>query len=221
MIKKLFLLCLLTAGFLIFIPQLAKPSSTLMTVFRLTEHPAVIVKGTHGSALTVNISFGDTEVEELLEQLTKPYPLLFVDPEWASRFPHLAQLITERSLPIALLGHAGHDYEQDPALLAKQLLAFEELFDRRPLWFRTTDEEFPPALLQELSEAEVNALGSTVQWKGGDLAKASEGEIIAVTHDRHEKISRDALRRLIASRTFQSVEDLLFRPDVKTKKIPQ
>ncbi|PIC76939.1 hypothetical protein CSV74_08500 [Sporosarcina sp. P19] len=221
MIKKLLFLLVLTALFLAFIPQLAKPSSTLKAVFRLTEQPAVIVKGTQGSALTINISFGDKEVEELLEKLSQPYPLLFIDSDWASRFPHITEQIKQRSLPVALLGTEGQQYENDPNLLSEQLQTFEELFSKRPLWFRTTDEEFPLALLQELSEAEINALGSTVQWSGGALPKASKGEIIAVPYARNEHVATTEIQRLIASRTFQSVEDLLFRSTVKTKKIPQ
>ncbi|PID22156.1 hypothetical protein CSV61_04690 [Sporosarcina sp. P3] len=221
MIKKLLFLLVLIALFLAFIPQLAKPSSTLKTVFRLTEQPAVIVKGTQGSALTINISFGDQEVEELLEKLSQPYPLLFIDSDWASRFPHITEQIKQRSLPVALLGTEGKDYESDPNLLSKQLHTFEELFSKRPLWFRTADEEFPLVLLQELSEAEINALGSTVRWSGGTLPKASKGEIIVVPYARNEHVATAEIQRLIASRTFQSVEDLLFRSSVKTKKIPQ
>ncbi|WP_303970436.1 hypothetical protein [Sporosarcina ureae] len=221
MIKKLLFSFVLIAVFLAFIPQLAKPTSTLKTVFRLTEQPAVIVKGTQGSALTINISFGEKEVEELLKHLSQPYPLLFIDSDWASRFPHLTEQINQRSLPIALLGTEGQHYESDPNLLSKQLQTFEELFNTRPLWFRTTDEEFPLALLQQLSKAEINALGSTVQWSGGTLPKASQGEIITVSYDRHEQVASADIQRLMASRTFQSVEDLLFRSTVKTKKIPQ
>ena len=221
MIKKLLFSFVLIAVFLAFIPQLAKPTSTLKTVFRLTEQPAVIVKGTQGSALTINISFGEKEVEELLEHLSQPYPLLFIDSDWALRFPHLTEKINQRSLPIALLGTEGQHYESDPKLLNQQLQTFEELFNKRPLWFRTTDEEFPLDLLQQLSKAEINALGSTVQWSGGTLPKASKGEIITVPYDHHEQVATADIQRLIASRTFQSVEDLLFRSTVKTKKIPQ
>ena len=221
MIKKLLFLFVLIAIFLAFIPQLAKPTSSLKTVFRLTEQPAVIVKGTQGSTLTINISFGEKEVEELLEQLSQPYPLLFIDSDWASRFPHLTEQIKQRSLPVALLGTGGQQYESDPNLFNRQLQTFEELFNMRPLWFRTTDEDFPLVLLQELSKSEINALGSTVQWAGGTLPKASKGEIITVSYARNEQVASADIQRLIASRTFQSVEDLLFRSTVKTKKIPQ
>ncbi|PID15954.1 hypothetical protein CSV63_04715 [Sporosarcina sp. P34] len=221
MIKKFLFLFVLTAIFLAFIPQLTKPSSTLKAVFRLTEQPAVIVKGTQGSALTINISFGEKEVEELLENLSQPYPLLFIDSDWASRFPHITEQIKQRSLPVALLGTEGQQYESNPKLLSEQLQMFEELFSTRPLWFRTTDEVFPLVLLQELSEAEINALGSTIQWSGGALPKASKGDIIAVPYARNEHVATTDIKRLLASRTFQSVEDLLFRTTVKTKKIPQ
>ncbi|ARK24600.1 hypothetical protein SporoP37_07970 [Sporosarcina sp. P37] len=221
MLKKLLFLFVLAVLCLTFIPQLTKPSSTLVTVFKLTENPAVIVKGAQGSALTVNISFGEKEVEELLGQLTKPYPLLFVDSDWASRFPHLAEEIKKRSVPVALLGVQGQSYETDPNLFAEQLSQFEKIFAARPLWFRTADEEFPSSLLQQLQKAEINALGSTVQWKEGKLPKASKGEIISVSYHSGGRPQISDVKRLMESRTYQSVEDLLFRPTVKTKKIPQ
>ena len=115
----------------------------LTAVFRVTEEPAVIVRGTSGSALTVNISFGDVEVEQWIQELSKPYPLLFVDMEWAERFPETVRLISEKNIPVGLLGHEGKDYEQNIPLFIDQVQRFEILFGKKPLWFRTMDEDFP------------------------------------------------------------------------------
>ncbi|WP_153732349.1 polysaccharide deacetylase family protein [Sporosarcina obsidiansis] len=221
MFKKIILLSILCLLFILWLPQLAKPSPSLTTVFRLTENPTVIVRGAQGSALTINISFGESEVEELLEQLTKPYPLLFVDAAWAARFPDLVEKMKKRSLPVALLGQEGERYETDPKLFMQQLNQFEEIFETRPLWFRTVDEQFPQSLLQKVNAAEINALGATVHWKGGSLPKSLGGEIIAVPHHREERASLKDIQRLMTSRPFQPVEDLLFQPTIKTKKIPQ
>ena len=45
------------------------------------------------------------------------------------------------------------------------------------------DEVFP-AVLHMLWEAEINALGSSVVWNGGDLPPVTEGEILSVPHHR-------------------------------------
>lgn len=221
MLKKLLIVLMLGFLFVLWLPQLYKPSPSLQTVFRLTEHPTVIVKGAQGSALTINISFGEQEVEELLEKLTAPYPLLFVDPDWALRFPELTDTLKKRSLPVALLGHDGEEYETQPDLFTTQLQQFEDIFESRPLWFRTKDEQFPQSLLQQIHEAEVNALGSTVHWENGNLPKVAAGEIISIPHHREQRATLKDIERMMDSRPFQSLEDLLFQPSIKTKKIPK
>lgn len=196
-------------------------SYSLTEVFRVTEEPVAITRGTYGSALTVNVSFGDDEVENWIHTLEKPFPLLFVDPDWAERFPKTVQLIRKKKIPVGLLGHKGQDYEVDATLLVNQLNQFEKTFEVKPLWFRTTDEVFPYFLHTILWEAEVNALGSTFQWSGGDIPPASEGEIISVSHHRKNHIQLSEIARLSESREFQTIEDVLFGISSKTKKIPE
>jgi hypothetical protein len=192
----------------------------LTAVFRVTEEPAVIVRGTSGSALTVNISFGDVEVEQWIRELSKPYPLLFVDMEWAERFPETVRLISEKNIPVGLLGHEGKDYEQNIPLFIDQVQRFELLFGKKPLWFRTMDEIFPQSLHMALWEAEVNALGSSVVWKGGNPPPFLEGEILSVPHHRSNRIKLAELKRLADTRTFITMEDMLFQTKAKVKKIP-
>jgi hypothetical protein len=193
----------------------------LTAVFRVTEEPAVIVRGTSGSALTVNISFGDAEVEQWIQELSKPYPLLFVDTEWAERFPETVRLISEKNIPVGLLGHEGKDYEQNIPLFIDQVQRFEILFGKKPLWFRTMDEIFPHSLHMALWEAEVNALGSSVVWKGGNPPPVLEGEILSVPHHRSNRIKLAELKRLADTRTFITMEDMLFQTKAKVKKIPK
>ncbi|WP_153723078.1 polysaccharide deacetylase family protein [Sporosarcina cascadiensis] len=221
MLKKIILISMLSLLFILYLPKITAQPSSLTAVFRLAEHPAVIVKGVQGSAATIDISFGEQEIEELVDQLSQPYPLLFIDSDWALRFPHIVEKIKKRSIPVALLGQEGSKYEENTSLFIQQLEQFEEAFKAQPLWFRTTDEVFPQSLLQAVNEAEINALGSTVHWSGGDLPKKTEGEIIAVPHHREERVRLKDIERLLASRPFQSVEDLLFQPSVKTKKLPK
>jgi hypothetical protein len=205
--------------FLLFPPF---PEQALLTsVFRVTEEPAVIVRGTTGSALTVNISFGDVEVEQWVQELSKPYPLLFVDIEWAGRFPETVRLINEKNIPVGLLGNEGVTYDQNMPLFIQQLERFENIFGIKPLWFRTVDEVFPHSLHMVLWEAEVNALGSSVVWRGGESPPVTEGEILSIPHHRGDHIEFAELKKLYKDRTFTSVEDMLFKTTVKVKKIPE
>ncbi|MFJ7935136.1 hypothetical protein [Sporosarcina sp. NPDC096371] len=207
-------------GLFLLLPSLPEQMS-LTSVFRVTEEPAVIVRGTSGSALTVNISFGDVEVEQWIQELSKPYPLLFLDMDWVERFPATVKLITEKNIPVGLLGVQGDAYEQNTSLFPSQLERFETVFGMKPLWFRTIDEVFPSSLHTMLWKAEVNALGSSIVWRGGASPPVSEGEIISIPHHRDDRIVFSQLQKLYKDRTFTTVEEMLFNTTVKVKKIPE
>lgn len=193
----------------------------MLNVFKLTQEPDVVVRGTSGSALTVDISFGDTELETWIAEIEAPYPLLLVDTDWANRFPDSAELIRKKNIPVALLGKEGAVYEKDSSLFSKQLEEFTLLFKKKPLWFRTSDEVFPKQLQESLWKHEINALGSTLRWQGGKLPPHKKGEILTAALERKGKVMLKDIDRLRASREFRSVEDVLFATDVKTKKIPE
>ena len=91
----------------------------------------------------------------------------------------------------------------------------------KPLWFRTADEVFPFFLRSLLVEVEVNALSSSFKWQGGHIPPVTEGEIISVSHQRDDRVSLIELNKLVESRDFHSVEDVIFGLSVKTKKIPK
>lgn len=218
---KLFILISICIAAVLFFPTLPG-SDSLKTVFRLTDEPhEVIVRGMSGSALTINISFGEDEVEQLIHELKAPYPLLLLDMEWAERFPEIVQLIKKRNIPTGLLGHAGMEYEQNTPLLIEQLEKYEELFDSKPLWFRTSDEQFPHSLRNALWDTEVNALGSSVQWLEGEPPPVIEGEIISLPHFREKRVSLSSLKKLNETRQYKSLEDVLFNMSLKTKRIPK
>lgn len=217
--KKLVILFVTVSGLFLLFPPLPHNYS-LTTVFRVTEEPVAITRGTYGSALTVNISFGDDEVKDWIEELKKPYPTLFIDTEWAGRFPETIRIINEKNIPTALLGQNGIAYEGDAELFLSQLEQFEDIFGVKPLWFRTADEVFPYFLLEILWESEVNAIGSTFMWSGGDIPPMTEGEIISIPHHRENRTNLLELKRLSDSRDFQSIEDVLFGAQGKMKKFP-
>ena len=174
--NKYIITAIICCALFLLLPALPKQMS-LVSVFRVTEEPAVIVRGASGSALTVNISFGDVEVEQWIQELSKPYPLIFVDMKWAGRFPETVRLIKEKNIPVGLLGDEGMTYEQNTPLFIDQLEQFEKTFGVKPLWFRTIDEVFPTTLHSMLWEAEINALGSSVVWNGGDFRLLLKGKL--------------------------------------------
>jgi hypothetical protein len=218
--NKYMIIAIICCALVLLLPALPK-QIPLVSVFRVTEEPAVIVRGASGSALTVNISFGDVEVEQWIRELSKPYPLIFVDTKWAERFPETVRLIKEKNIPVGLLGNEGMAYEQNTSLFINQLERFEKNFGIKPLWFRTVDEVFPTALRSMLWESEINALGSSTIWRGGNLPTVTKGEILSVPHHREDRINLAELKRLNKDRTFISVEAMLFETQVKMKKIPE
>lgn len=220
MLKKLTMLFILAAGLFLLLPPLSERYS-ITSVFRVTEEPVAITRGTYGSVLTVNISFGDDEVMDWIQELDKPYPTLFIDTDWAERFPETIDLIINKNIPTALLGQEGEVYEYDTELFINQLERFETLFGVKPLWFRTADEVFPVILHELLREAEVNALGSSLTWSGGDIPPVTEGEIISVPHHRTNRVQLLELNRLSESREFQTIEDVIFGTTGKMKKLPK
>jgi len=218
--NKLIIIIMIVGGLFLLFPPLPE-SYSIKTVFRATEEPVAITRGTYGSVLTVNISFGDDEVMEWIQELKQPYPTLFVDTDWVDRFPETVDLIKEKNIPTALLGSNGDAYENDVELLLNQIDIFEKTFGVKPLWFRTVDEVFTPFLHKILWESEVNALGSSFIWSGGEIPPATEGEIISVPHHRDKRVNLSEINRLSETREFQTVEDVLFGTKVKKKKIPK
>lgn len=218
--KKLLVLFFIACGLFLVFPSLPEKIA-LTSVFRVTEEPAAIMRGTTGSALTVNISFGDDEVKEWIETLEKPYPLLLIDMDWAERFPETVRMIDKKKIPTGLLGHESDAYEADGRLLLNQVEQYKSVFGEKPLWFRTIDEVFPPFLHALLWEAEINALGSSLTWSGGEIPPVTEGEIISVSHHRKDRVYLPELKKLNESREFKTLDEVLFGPVGKMKKIPK
>lgn len=205
------------AAFFISLPT----KDTVVSIFRATEEPAAIIRGTNGSALTVNISFGDELIQDWLQKLQKPYPLLFISVEWAERFPEMIDLIQEKKIPTGLLGDEGKAYESDSHLLQKQLTIYKNVFNEIPMWFRTKDEVFPNALHLLLWDEKINAIGATFNWDGGEIPEMTEGEIIAISFHKGEMIDLADLQKLRDGRDFKTLEEVLFGPIGKAKKIPK
>ncbi len=210
---------LIGCSLFLFLQSFFKQTSNT-SVFHVTEKPAAIVRGTHGSALTINISFGDEEVSDWIETLNDPYPLLLLDLDWAERFPETVELIIKKKIPVGLLGLEGKAYEADGRLLLQQVERYKAIFNEEPLWFRTSDEKFSSFLHSLLWEAKINALGSSFTWDGGNIPPMQEGEIIAIPHHRKDRVYLPELKRLMEEREFQPIDEVLLGSVGKLKKIP-
>lgn len=191
-----------------------------MNVFHITEEPATIIRGTNGFTLTLNISFGDEEISDWIETLDAPYPLLFLDLDWAERFPETVQMIQKKKIPIGLLGSEDEVYIKNEQLLAKQIKQYVETFKEKPLWFRTRDEKFSPNLHTSLWKEEINPLGSSLTWEGKGDPVLKEGEIISVPYHKEKRIDFPKLDQLMQDKKFTTIDEVLFGSTNKIKKIP-
>lgn len=219
MLKKFSFLILLGCGAFLLFQVFLKPNPYI-DVFRMTDEPAAIVRGSQGFTVTVNISFGDEEVSDWIDSLNAPFPLLLIDPDWAARFPETVQIIKKKKIPIGLLGLEGEVYKDHEGLLLKQMKQHINAFGEKPLWFRTRDEQFPPSLHALLWEEKVNALGSSLTWKGKNEPSLEDGEIISVAYHMKERIDLRKLDQLMADQNFTTIDEVLFGSIDKTKKIP-
>lgn len=105
-------------------------------------------------------------------------------------------------------------------LLEKQIDQYEALFQSKPLWFRTADEQFPKELLNALSKKEINALSSSIRWTGGKIKLEQNGEIVSVSSYKNHQIDFKALQQLTNDHPFNTIDQVLFNLQSKKKKIP-
>ena len=192
----------------------------LKSVFRLTEQPDVLVKGNHGMALTVDLSFGREDVEEWIGNLEKPYPLLFLDAAWIERSPLIVKKIKEKKIPVGLLGQDSKNYEDSPKHLEKEIKAFESAFGYVPLWYRTHDHKFTDTLKAQVWEYQVNMVGASIAWTSGPTPKVKKGDIVSASLHKDERVDLKALTSFQKSHPFVSLEETIFGYKTESKTFP-
>lgn len=218
--RKILFICIICSVTIFFIFHSFTKRQHYIPVFNVLTTPAAITSGMKGSALTVNIAFGDDDVQQWIEQLQSPYPLIFLDLEWAERYPSTIEMMVEKNITIGLLGKDGNAYMESNDLLEKQIDQYEALFQSKPLWFRTADEQFPKELLNALSKKEINALSSSIRWTGGKIKLEQNGEIVSVSSYKNHQIDFKALQQLTNDHPFNTIDQVLFNLQSKKKKIP-
>ena len=214
--KRILITLIIVFVFLIFIQQKEQWTS----VFRVTEQPDVLMKGNHGVTLTVDLSFGREDVDDWITNLEKPYPLLFLDADWMERSPLIVKKIKEKNIPVGLLGQESKNYEENLALLKKEIEIFQSEFGVVPLWYRTKDNIFPEPLKQQVWDSKINMVSSSIKWTAGDPPTIQKGDIVSVALHQKTRVSLKELTAFQKAHPFVSIEETLFGYKTQTKTFP-
>ena len=214
------LLIVVSSLFLFFL-LLTYPSnySSLLPVFKVTENPTVISQGTYGNTLTIDLTFGREDVQELINNLETPYPQFFISIEWIERSEEIIELMNKKKIPIGLLGKEGITYIEDKGLFDREVERFEKAIGKKPLWFRTIDYEFPYELQKQAWAHEINSLGSSKYWLE-EFPKLEKGDIITVPLHQQERVDIKELSKILQTTDFVTIEQNIFELKVKTKSYP-
>lgn len=215
MIRKL-LITIIAVFIVMFL--LSTQKSSVISVFRMTEEPIVISKGNYGQSIIVEISFTHEELNTWLQQLNKPYPLLMLDDSWIERSPQTIEIIKKKNIPTGLLGDSGkkgYSIER----FKKEVSVYEEYFDQKPLWFMTSDYEFPSELMQEAFKEQINLITPT-QVYSDDGFNLEKGTIISIPLHEHSKPDFQKLLNFYNNHQFMSIEENIFGYTIKSKKMP-
>ena len=202
---------------LVFIPS----KNSIIEVFRLTDEPNVITKGTYGISLTIDLSYADAKFIEWLNEVKTPYPLLMVDADLLKRSPTLVKVIQSKNIPIGMLGRSSDFYEMNPSQLEKDISTFSIIMKQPPLWFRTKDYIFLPGVTKVLWKEQINMLAASKIQTSQDDLKLSKGDIVAIPYHQEDRLELKQIDQLIERNSFQSIEQTIFGYSIKTKKSPE
>ncbi|MGE7666679.1 hypothetical protein ACQKMN_13305 [Ureibacillus composti] len=198
-----------------FYPQ----KDSIISVFKMSDEPVVISKGHYGQSLIVEISFSHDGLKEWLQSLKQPYPLLMLDANWINRSPEIVELIKQKNITVGLLGGQG---KQDYTFKSfkKDLSIYEKHFESKPLWFMTSDYEYPGELQKGVFNEEINLLSPTFILSKDDTFPNTKGAIISLKLNEKSNLKFDELNELLKKQKFISIEENIFGYSIKSKKLP-
>ncbi|MGA6580317.1 hypothetical protein [Providencia sp. NPDC089923] len=192
-----------------------KEITTVLPVFNATNEPTIISKGHYGQTLMLEVSFSHEGFETWLENLKSPYPILLLDSAWIERSSSMVEIIKDKRIPTALLGHNSIDYT-NKKLLEDEIASYKKYFDKEPLWFMTKDYIFPEDLQQFIFNQRINMLIPTVLWH--QELPLEEGMIISVPLHAHSTIDFEQLTLFMQQNSLVSIEENLFGYQIKMAK---
>ena len=219
-LKKIALLVGLVIVFGLVLFNVPKNFSSLLPVFQLTEKPTVISKGSYGNTITIDLTFGKEDIEKFVTELQAPYPHFFISIEWIERSEEIIEVMKEKNIPISLLGKDGATYIENSTLFEKEVERFEQAMGERPLWFRTTDYEFPIELQKMAWGQEVNLLSSSKYWSN-KVPSFEKGDILSIPLHQKERVDIQQLAKFVQSTEKITIEQNIFGLKVKTKTFPE
>lgn len=106
------------------------------SVFSTKDNPAALSKGSEDDpniALTFNISWGNEQVEPILEKLKKHdvQATFFLNGEWAERHPDIVDKIDENGHEIGMMGYRYKSYvKQEIDEVRKDLTQAKDIFSK-------------------------------------------------------------------------------------------
>lgn len=192
---------------------------TIISTFRLSTDPIVISKGHYGQSLIVEISFSHNGLIEWIEQMNKPYPLFMLDANWIERSPEIIELIKKKNIPTGLYGH-NNEKNFSIELFKKEIEIYENAFNSKPLWYITSNYDYPQELKQVAFNEKINLLSPTYIYSEYENTQNIEGAIISVQVHENSKPNFTNIKKFIESQQFISIEENIFGYSIKSKKIP-
>lgn len=216
LIKRVLIAFIIVFIFFLFIQQ----KEPWTSVFRVTEQPDILMKGNQGMTLTVNLSFGREDVDEWITKIEKPYPLLFLDADWIERSPLIVKKISDKKIPVGLLGKESKFYEKSPELIEDEIKSFKSAFGVAPLWYRTQDHAFPESLKKQVWDSQMNMVSASVIWKTGVAPSIQKGDIVSVSLNQETRVVLKDLNAFQKAHPFVSIEETLFGYTTQTKTSP-
>ncbi|WP_342558293.1 hypothetical protein [Metasolibacillus sp. FSL K6-0083] len=211
------ILLLLALAFLILVFY-QKQITTILPTFNATNEPTVISKGHYGQTLMLEVTFSHEGFDTWLENLKAPYPLLLLDSAWIERSPAMIEIIKDKRIPTALLGHNSTDYTNEK-ILEEEITVYKKSFGKEPLWFMTKDYVFPEDLKKLIFNRRINMLIPTALWHK-DLP-LEDGLIMSVPIHANSIINFEQLTLFMQQSPVVSIEENVFGYQLKTKRFPQ
>lgn len=193
---------------------------SIVSVFRMTEEPLVISKGRYGQSLVVEISFTHDGLDEWIQSLKQPYPLLMLDADWINRSPKVIEIIKVKNIPTGLLGKNGKEDEYSIQAFKKDLAIYEKHFGQKPLWFMTKDYEYSQKLKQAVFNEEINLLSPSHVYTEGEQYGEVKGAIITLPLHEETKPKFKNITTFISQQKFISLEENIFGYSIKSTKMP-